>query len=933
MKKHLALVLALVMVLGSFSFVSAAPDFSDVKDTSFEEAVMSLESLNVLKGYPDGTFKPANTISRAEFAAVAVRVSGLETAAMAAKGLPTGFNDVPAWHWASGYVGTAAKLGIVNGIGNGMFAPEAPVKYEEAITMIVRALGYEPAAAAKGGYPFGYLIVANEIDLLDGALGTQGTFATRGFVAQITFNALETEMMIQSGYGTDSRFVVSGTDGTSEKYLIDQMGFKSVQGRVTGYDLDDLEINMTVAKENGVSLKDSKDKTYDVAEGFDFYRVHGVTVKAWLDGDKVVLTKLVDNVMFDATTFTAGKDVVKLVNENKEYDLDGKAFYLNNSLKKFADDSFNASYAKVVMDGKKIVWADGVNLTKFVVVKEVDSNDLVDFDDNEYNVKDYLIVKDGKTISKDALEAGEVVFLYNSKYFDYKGLGVVATNVEKGVVTKAYTNSFKLDGETYDLTDIGTAQYLDDKDQGNVDADALSAFEDEGKEIKVVLDFAGNVVLMDGTRGVAKTSTYGAILTEKAVQFDGRRDKEIVWDLVNEMGEKVSFDTKSTTEEAVGFIDTDVTNTSLPNKTIAQKWAVVEYVVKDNGGIEKVTSAGAIESTTNSAFKVTDRYEPNGNRLKDSTVVFLVDRADDEVDKVFTWKDAKDNFGEVKDYNVYANDKGEVTYLVVFNSDAGGDYTWKSGVIIESLKVAGKTEYDVIINVDGTKEELRVKNSADFSVIGVGEAKKGDVVEFKVNSDMTDAKNFRTPVDQANVAFNNDSSVAFVDIDLSAKTINTLRVTNKTVILNKDIKVKTLSELKDMAKDGATLDLTIYMDGKVKDNTGTDLSIYSANDIKYVVVNDTAGGSGSSSGDMVFTTTSGGIVVTNVLSGTEVASDYFVKVSGDANAQAIYSTASAVVGTKDVKFTIAVTPAGVYTVELVRVSDLKTIKTKNMLLP
>ena len=85
----------------------------------------------------------------------------LEAVAEAAKGLATGFTDIPATHWASGYVGAAAKLGVVNGVGNNKFDPEAPVKYEDAITMIVRALGYEPAAKEKGAYPFGYLLASS----------------------------------------------------------------------------------------------------------------------------------------------------------------------------------------------------------------------------------------------------------------------------------------------------------------------------------------------------------------------------------------------------------------------------------------------------------------------------------------------------------------------------------------------------------------------------------------------------------------------------------------------------------------------------------------------------------------------------------------------------------------------------------------------------
>ena len=77
MKKILSLVLVLVLALGSFSF--AAPQ--DVVGTDYESAVSKLMGLSVLTGYPDDTFKPAATITRAELAAVAVRLLGLESAA------------------------------------------------------------------------------------------------------------------------------------------------------------------------------------------------------------------------------------------------------------------------------------------------------------------------------------------------------------------------------------------------------------------------------------------------------------------------------------------------------------------------------------------------------------------------------------------------------------------------------------------------------------------------------------------------------------------------------------------------------------------------------------------------------------------------------------------------------------------------------------
>ena len=63
-KRILSLVLAFAMILGTFSFAAAVPN--DVVDTEYEDAVGRLELLGILEGYPDGTFRPDNQITRAE---------------------------------------------------------------------------------------------------------------------------------------------------------------------------------------------------------------------------------------------------------------------------------------------------------------------------------------------------------------------------------------------------------------------------------------------------------------------------------------------------------------------------------------------------------------------------------------------------------------------------------------------------------------------------------------------------------------------------------------------------------------------------------------------------------------------------------------------------------------------------------------------------
>ncbi len=202
LKKVLALVVALTMVFTTVAFASY-PDVDTAAD--YAGAVELLSALKVLQGDENGNFNPDNTITRAEFAAVVCRARGLEGGAASAKGA-TMFNDVAADHWASGYINLASQQGIVNGKGNGIFDPEGNVTYAEAVKMLVVAIGYEPMAATKGGYPAGYLSVANSTKMTAGVAGASDAAALRSTVAMLTANALEIPVMDQTAYGSETKY-------------------------------------------------------------------------------------------------------------------------------------------------------------------------------------------------------------------------------------------------------------------------------------------------------------------------------------------------------------------------------------------------------------------------------------------------------------------------------------------------------------------------------------------------------------------------------------------------------------------------------------------------------------------------------------------------------------------------------------------------------
>lgn len=95
--------------------------------------IKQLTAVGAIEGYPDGSFKPNNNITRAEFLKVLVRALKLEA--------KTGkiFNDTSN-HWAKDYISTAAAYGITGGYSDKAFGPNDPITREQMVVMIVKAL-------------------------------------------------------------------------------------------------------------------------------------------------------------------------------------------------------------------------------------------------------------------------------------------------------------------------------------------------------------------------------------------------------------------------------------------------------------------------------------------------------------------------------------------------------------------------------------------------------------------------------------------------------------------------------------------------------------------------------------------------------------------------------------------------------------------------
>jgi len=212
LKKTLAVVLALVLTLGLFTFAttsasaSKVDDFTDVADISprYLESVDLLTGIGILAGYTDGTFLPTANIKRSEaIKTIAYLVAGASADSLAAAKQDTEFSDVPYWHWASGYIAWGSANGIIKGRGNGKFDPDANVTEVEYLTMALRALGYGQNQEFDGtGYQLNVLAkAASLVDDASGisaiALGNENysVAATREEIAYILFQALQCDVV------------------------------------------------------------------------------------------------------------------------------------------------------------------------------------------------------------------------------------------------------------------------------------------------------------------------------------------------------------------------------------------------------------------------------------------------------------------------------------------------------------------------------------------------------------------------------------------------------------------------------------------------------------------------------------------------------------------------------------------------------------------
>ena len=548
----------------SVMVVGAGAAFSDQSKIKNTEAVDACTALNIIGGYPDGSFKPEGNITRAEVTKmICVALNGGKNPAVSTNTTPT-FSDVrnnANAAWAEGYIESCAAQGIVSGVGGGKFAPNGNVTGVQLAKMLLVSLGYNSDNEGFTGnaWATNVNVRAAQKGLYEG-LETMDTAAaiTRDNAAQMVWNALNAyEVEYKTTLTTDkngqltSQIVVqdkvSGVNGKTkitlleDKYEADTaIGTFNGNSDVTGCKDGDIQIiNATIngdgkgtytfkydldlkylGEEVKVLYKDSKDGTDGKLDDKDtIYGVYvtGATTVYNITKNDLQTQKENGTVRFGDKNYdvaSAEKDAVYI---NYNYGATKTKATAGMTADQVADDmiaKLKATSADTIKficndDGditmayvveSKIARVTGVNSEKVSINNSVGTIKIADNDIYKGVAKDDIVV---------------VTTLYNKDATNSAAKSIVtkATTVEGKLTSFKGAEKVSLDGKSYDIASLATTA---------VDSDFETSFADQIGESYILYTIGGIVYAAEQTSEGSKN--YAVVESNNNANLTGGFD-------------------------------------------------------------------------------------------------------------------------------------------------------------------------------------------------------------------------------------------------------------------------------------------------------------------------------------------------------------------------------------------------------------------------
>lgn len=786
MKKFSKLIALLTVAVFLFSLAGVA------SAADKESAAARLGALGIVEG-DEGGLRLDDTITRAEFAKVAVMLAGMEDAAAVLAGAQPQFTDVKANAWYTGWINVAAAQGLIKGDGNGKFRPNDEITGAEVVTILLRVLGYNDNL--PGNWPVDYIVKAAELGITKDASFVANAPAVRGDVFIMADAALSETVV---SYNKDTgEFEKKVSDDEEVSLMVDKLSVTEVKGYVT----DAPGLLGSTLEDNEVKVDNDK---YEFVGDLDVDSLVGLEVTFFAndDGDLfAVKSTNADDVITDTiekSEFSVSESVyqVTLKDADKTYDINSDALVIVNFAKEdlsaLANDYAGAD-VKVILDEDDNVEAICINDWANIaagIVKEVDAEDMeITYKDGfdglttDLSDEDYSVVVKGAVDSFADIAEFDLVYELNSET-DY--ILYVVRDTVNGQVTKVSSDRSKvyIDGVKY--TANLNAYSDDDGDKFNYKP-ANDARDFLGEDVTAYLDAQGKVFALAADIAPSNATTALAI-TDIVYETDAFGNKTYKVKLFTLEGVEAVYEFAKDT--------TKIGNTEVSNYTDSVLGKLVGFDLDENGKIKSMTvksgEGTTIEPDSDDVEKY-DRVDVSSTKyyVTDSTVVLVSDSGNNyDEPKIITWDDIKNaasNIGAV----IYVSDN-EVEYIVIA-SDVVSTSTADYAVFIESYYNAD--DKPVISVFENGAVVDYVYESYDPET---GALQENDIITYKLSDGEISEATKQQP-DSGTVA-DVDSSLSLVTVDINGTEVDYL-VTADTMIVDNSGDAPVAADFADIKED------------------------------------------------------------------------------------------------------------------------------------
>lgn len=421
--------------------VFSAADNSGIDN--IEEELMLLKRLNIFKSEAedeDGKIVSDKTVTRREAAKFIVKFMGLwKDGEAAIESSP--FVDVDGSNPDDGYIKVCYDMGIVNGYSDWTYNPDASIKADEFLKMLITAMGHNLRAESMGGYPVGYYMAAMNVGIK--SLNTSGTGndITMGEVIMLMSQALVCNAGNELGNYVTNATVLERFHNTKKTY-----------GIVTGTYYTHLTNARPLPAKNHIEING---ETYEVDfEYSDELLGYNVNCYVSADDEKIVHIETTER---NSSLYIEGKDIVEItsnsfryINENgkeKKASIKSSCDIIYNK-KALTNVSIESDKLKPVNGDATLLDNDNDGVYDVIVITSYEDYVVSSVNKTEYKVYDkyrasvldlsseenevIILNTDGKTIGIDSITEWNVLSIARSE--EYNGSAIITVIVSSSSV-------------------------------------------------------------------------------------------------------------------------------------------------------------------------------------------------------------------------------------------------------------------------------------------------------------------------------------------------------------------------------------------------------------------------------------------------------------------------------------------------------------------